>query len=576
MIEKCALFTRESVFIGYLKQDDFKVCTETAIVNSSNSLSVELALHHPLADYFVKYNRIVFYDTESEEWKEFILQSPDVSNTRKWYLEASDYELLITDPFLSITGNTVLTGLTEILSKAVTNWHVGTTDVVSNFDMQRTKGTIKSNIYDWAVKVGGEVKKRIIINGNTITRYIDILSRIGEDRGKVVYEDRDIKSWQITAPVDDYYTAVYGYGQIANDVQLTFAGVEWSVADGDPIDKPLGQAYLDLGDDAKEAYGYYAGGEYRHRFTYHENTQITDAGELLQETYDWAISNIVDKTQYKMTAADLHAMGVVDAEKMLLGDTVGFVIFKALNLKLKARVMKKVTDHLNAGNNTFEFNFTTKYITDTISQAASTAAAAKSTADEAKATAARNYISSVIDRWNSEINTGSAYIYSSPEDGIMIYNAPPDVATEVLSLKAGAWRIADSKTAEDWDYKTLATGKGMIADYIYTGIIRGENMDFDIDAGRIYFGRRVDGVIDNPLIDFTVDGITILGDETNNTLTGTGQEITRADNGAMVAKFDKDGAHTPNLIVDNQIIMGNFRTFQADENTIINTFIRRS
>ena len=107
---------------------------------------------------------------------------------------------------------------------------------------------------------GGEIRDRIEVSGNQITgRYIDILTRRGADTGKRWEIDKDII--EITRLTQSYpKTALYGRGASLETEGggfsrlLTFEDVEWSVANGDPVDKPKGQKWV--GDmDALQHYG---------------------------------------------------------------------------------------------------------------------------------------------------------------------------------------------------------------------------------------------------------------------------------------------------------------------------------
>ena len=575
MITRLQIHTNESVPIGHLNLNDFKKFKHTDEVNGKNCLEIIANIYNPYAEYFVKYNRIMFYNTDQNEWLEFIIQRIKTDDEIFIYCENSIYELnSFKDPFLSITGNTVTTGQTEILSKATTNWLVGTTDITGTYSMQRSKHDIKENTYDWARKVGGEVKPRILFSGGAITRYVDTLSSIGEDRGKVVFDDREIRSFSANKPIDDYYTAAYGYGVTDNETQLDFSEVEWSISNGDPIDKPLGQSWVGLADSVKGTFGVYTGSGYQHRTTIYEDTEETDALALLQATYDSLIANIVSKTEYALSIADPKSFGFY-TEEIRLGDTVGISITR-LGLKFKARVVKYIHDYLDEGNNDFDFNFSRGRITDTLSQTKITATSALNLANRSltKKTSYEDLLGNLLDQWNAEVNASGANTYSST-DGILSLNAESyETATKGLNIVSGILRIANSKIGGLFDWSTMLTGDGIIADAIYTGVIRGENFDIDLNSGLIQFGKRVDGVIDNPVMQFTLDGFNIPGEEVTSVFTGNGHEYTRTDNGQIVAKFNKDEASAPILRADKEIRMGNFRIFQFDENTIFNTFVR--
>jgi phage minor structural protein len=570
MIVSFQIRDEKNDFIAFIDQTEFSSFSREYAINGSHFIDLVIDLNHPYKDYFIRRNRFFYKDEDSAKWFCFVIQGIKRDETIQLHCESYLYELcscLI--PNLQISGNTVLTGLTKILTTSYprSSIQIGTTDIIGTFDMSHIKQSAKYDLFAWAEKVGGEISERIEWSDQTPVFYVDILSRIGSDTGVMRYDDLDLSNYSENEPVDDYYTAAFGFGLIENDVQLTFENIEWLVSNGDPVDKPLGQAHVTLSDTLKEQYGIYVSGEYQHRYYSYEDTQISDAAQLLQATYDWLISNILSKTEYSVDDYD------VDHE-VNCGDSITLVLTR-YDTRFNARSIKIVEDMLT-GKRKHDFNFKTKYITDTISQVASTAKAAVVTASAAKVTADKNYISSVLDRMNSEINAGSAYIYQSVEDGWSCYNAYPDAATEVLNIKGGALRIANSKTDGDWNYTTVATGSAVVMSKAFVGALEINTMTFDIDGGRIYFGKRIDGVIDNPIIDFTIDGIVVLGAETNNNITGTGIEITRADNGEVAANFGKDGGFITNMTIGNQMILGNLKEFKLDENTVYKTFIRRA
>lgn len=557
MITKFQLRTREDAPIGYLNKDDLSVFKRTYAINGQHALDINTFLTHEYAAYFLKYNKILFYDDDNAKWYEFIISAVDETDEFEIYCESSIYELSsCLNASLIISGNTVLTGLAKILEESYprSNWNVGTTDIVGNFDMSHIKKSTKFNVYAWAEKVGGEVVERIEVSGNTVTRYIDIVSRIGSDRGIVKYDDRDLSNFKKSIPEDDYFTACFAYGQINNEIQLDISNVEWSIANGDPVDKPLGQAYIALSDTIKNTYGLYADG-YQHRFTAYENTQQIDAAILLQEAYDFLIANLLDKTGYTLKASDID-------EEIICGDTVGLVIIKN-NIRFKGRIIKAVIDYLDRGNNTFEFNFKQRYIYDTIKQALSTA-------EEAKIAADNNYISSVRDRLNSEIETDQTFNSFTVEDGLLSLNAATyDAATLATSIKGGSIRIANSKTGETFNFTTILTGAGILADAITTGIIRGENFDIDLNAGIFRFGTRINGVIseENTVTQWTVDGFTLVGAEVSAIVTNTAIKFINAINGNTIAEFTTAGLRTPTAIVETVLQVGKAR-FQKDGNDL--------
>src|SRR5690625_5033533 len=195
---------------------------------------------------------------------------------------------------------------------------------------------------------GGEIRDRIEVEGNKITgRYIDILTRRGADTGKRWEIDKDII--EITRLTQSYpKTALYGRGASLETEGggysrlLSFEDVEWSVANGDPVDKPLGQKWV--GDpDALYKYGrrkldvepitgttprvyaeqdkYDPSNAYVHRFGIYENGNIEDPEELLWATWNELQEQKRPFENYTLDVLLYAEEAGLDHETVRLGDT---------------------------------------------------------------------------------------------------------------------------------------------------------------------------------------------------------------------------------------------------------------
>ena len=104
---------------------------------------------------------------------------------------------------------------------APTRWEVGTVDDLginsTNFYRCSSKESVQKVVEIWQ----GEVRTRVIVSGNKIThRYVDLLSRRGNDLGKRFTYTKDLESITKTVHRDDVITALYGFGkgeEIEND-----------------------------------------------------------------------------------------------------------------------------------------------------------------------------------------------------------------------------------------------------------------------------------------------------------------------------------------------------------------------
>ena len=104
------------------------------------------------------------------------------------------------------------------------------------------------------------------------------------------------------------------------------------------------------------------------------------------------------------------------------------------------------------------------------------------------------YMKDLIDRINQIMNATGGYTYLKPGQGIYVYDKPEDQnPTQCIHIGGGYWRIADHKNANgDWDFRSLANGKGIFADTIFTGRLSdAAGLNFwDMDTGEFSLSAR--------------------------------------------------------------------------------------
>ncbi|MCY8035646.1 prophage endopeptidase tail family protein [Bacillus sonorensis] len=176
---------------------------------------------------------------------------------------------------------------------------------------------------------GGELYDEVVFdeNDNIVDRIVHILPRRGKDTGKRFTIDKDIEEIQRTV-LSYPKTAFYGYGASleteggGNTRYIDFSEVEWSVANGDPVDKPKGQEWV--GDpDLLDKFGrpMYDGTTKRHRFGEWNDDTIQDAAELLRKTYEALINHVNVQVNYSLKVKLLERIAGYEHEKVELGDT---------------------------------------------------------------------------------------------------------------------------------------------------------------------------------------------------------------------------------------------------------------
>ncbi|SER00424.1 phage minor structural protein, N-terminal region [Virgibacillus subterraneus] len=212
----------------------------------------------------------------------------------------------------------------------------------TNFYYITAKQSLKKIVNVW----GGELVDRIKIDDTGIAgRYIDIVYRRGADKGKRFEIDKDIQS--IVRTVLHYpKTALYGRGSSIESGdgysrKITFADIEWSTANGDPVDKPLGQEWVGDPEALQEHGIIQKDGSKKHREGSFEDGQEKDKSLLLQKTWDALQQQKSPKARYKMSVNTFYGIAGYEHEQVLLGDT-GAIIDDKIKppIVLESRVIR--------------------------------------------------------------------------------------------------------------------------------------------------------------------------------------------------------------------------------------------
>ena len=203
------LFDRNERYIGNLKN--------VLSARHPEELNGENVLELTTLDEVEKHQRILYKD-EYGNWHEFIVRGVDESKVDKGieriiFAEHSFYETLgdyVEDKrAYNTTANIALERALE-----TTRWEVGQVDDLgigsTNFYHISAKEAVQKVAETWR----GEIRTRVEVNGTKITgRYVDLLARRGEDRGRRFTYTKDLLSITKTVHRDDVITALYGYGK---------------------------------------------------------------------------------------------------------------------------------------------------------------------------------------------------------------------------------------------------------------------------------------------------------------------------------------------------------------------------
>lgn len=325
-------------------------------INQANQLVLSLPLKERLEPNIFY---ALFEKPDSTEYLMFKLISEDVQNDRVTYNGVeSAYDELKGYGYVKDIRPVKRTAK-EILQRVLqdTRWEVGyidsTNPVDTNFYYQTYLDCIqqivklfnlevtftygfdtrhqqitsrKVNLY---LQQGRRTGKRFEYGSNLleVTREEDsqniVTALVGRGKGEEKYDD------STGEPTD-------GYGR-----RIGFSDVVWSKANGDPVDKPLGQEYVE-DPEATKIFGYDDGKPRTGVIIFDD---IDDPVELLKAT--WASLKSSDRPKVSFKAQ------VTDVGNLQLGDTIA-IIRHEISIEYFTRVFKVDHDLLNKNNSTIE------------------------------------------------------------------------------------------------------------------------------------------------------------------------------------------------------------------------------
>lgn len=241
-----------------------------------------------------------------------------------------------------------------------------------------------------------------------------ITALIGRGKGEEKYHTADGK------PAEEDQTPD-GYGR-----RINFADVVWSTDNGNPVNKPAGQEYVE-DPDATAAYGFDDG---KPRIGIEIFEDITDPGELLQATWSALQTLKRPKVSFKANTLDVGDLG--------LGDTVA-IIRHDIKIEYFTRVYKAEHNLLNEKQNTIELgdDFNSQSITSAINSIASAVKQTSQTANYASVSAngknTNNYgkdkpiLAVEGDLWYKDLGNGEVDLYQYHDGNWVLITSTRDL-----------------------------------------------------------------------------------------------------------------------------------------------------
>nr|DAQ76704.1 MAG TPA: Neck appendage protein [Caudoviricetes sp.] len=378
--------------------------------------------------------------------------------------------------------------LTTILDGS--RWQLGTVNIQRRYTGNFYYVTRKEALSKLIEATQIEIKPRLEFSRGKITgRYLDVFTRLGGRNGKVFVHGRDLLTVSEKKSQGAIYTAVVGRGKgEETDTggygrRISFKDVEWRRTSGQPVDKPVGQEYVEIPAMTK-LYGFEKGTKPRIKIV--EFQDETDKEKLLRLSYEWLEKNSRMQVEYSAK--------VLNVGNLELGDTVG-IFNPKLGIKYETRVFKVKRNLVN--NKLTEFGIGDKVTTSPFSRTIELAKEMKNFQDDTV-----YWLDKIRERLSDKLINEDGYNYDLKANneykvpaGYYSFDKPIDQnPTKVVYMGAGKIAIADSKKPTgEWNWKTFLDGRGATLDLINTGVLKAGRIQsadgrsyWDLDTGEFH------------------------------------------------------------------------------------------
>jgi phage minor structural protein len=492
------IFDKDEQLKAILEQDSKEACPYykarlKSVLNGEEILSFRVPANYEQAKEIKEQGYVAI--KENAQWKLFLITEIVEVHGQKLELEVTAENSVVELASVIIESDRIDRKTPQIALPQIlqgTRWTAGTIEGNESHTFTMSYVSVLEALQTFAKRWNGEILVRYEISGNRISgRFIDFVEEKGAWKGKRLEYKKDLTFMQRYIDARGVKTALYAFGKAPIDETATetteqeefdFSSVSWSVANGDPTDKPIGQKWV--GDEtAKEKFGkpLDATETKQHLFGVVSGTiEANDASELLAKTWERLQELKEPKVTYEVLALDLYRLLGIESENIELGDLVA-IIDRDLEIELQARVIEFDIDLDNAHESKFVLgNYQPFFSAETLDERINELAGKVEGATQDLT----NYVQKgdpIDPSWletefsfaQDAIRAGNGTVIITENDGILIVDDPAN-PQRALKLQAGQIALANSRdiTTNTYNWRNFGTGTGWLADLVETGFIR--------------------------------------------------------------------------------------------------------
>ena len=362
---KFFLLDKQQNIIGRLSEEYILEATFTEEINTAGELLITLPAKKRLAGNVI--HVLITNPSKDHSYLMFKIIKETVKDEEVEYTAVeSAYDELTSYGYIQDKRPTAnAQTISEMILKD-TRWHVGeipdTSEAFISFYYLSILDCLKKIVQTFDFEIGFDV----LINDaeNQITdRRVNFYIKQGEQTGKRFEYGSNLLSIKQEQDTQNIYTALVGRGkgvQVSGGDddntpdgygrRITFADVEWSKANGDPLDKPQGQEWLEDPDATKQLG--FSDGHMRIGLEVFED--VDDPKTLLQKTYE--ALKTAERPQVQFSAS------VINTGELHLGDRVGItrndigIAYETRVFKVQHNLLDETQNKIDLGDNLEQTN----------------------------------------------------------------------------------------------------------------------------------------------------------------------------------------------------------------------------